>query len=201
MSETVGGEGEALLSFDYRLREGLATSRAYELGVRILRDMLHDFVLVGEAEMVRATRLFIRHTRSLVELAGGEDALTTVDWTPYLETDWRAEADTTHWLTHGYSSGMPALLARNEPLPLSQEGANPVTYATDRLRVSGFVWPELGRRTYAGQAYATVDPSGDGVVIRLAEDPVFRVFADGPLHLLMNAIYLGARGSRTASGY
>jgi hypothetical protein len=113
----------------------------------------------------------------------------------------RAEADTTHWLTHGYSSGMPALLARNEPLPLSQDGANPVTYATDPLRVSGFVWPELGRRTYAGRAYAAVDRSGDGVVVRLAEDPVFRVFADGPIHLLTNAIYLGARGDRTASGY
>lgn len=113
----------------------------------------------------------------------------------------RIDADTTHWLTHGYSEGMPAVLTRNEPLPLSQNGANPVTYATGPLRVSGFVWPELGRRTYAGQAYATVDRSGDGVVVRLAEDPVFRVFADGPLRLLTNAIYLGARGDRTASGY
>jgi hypothetical protein len=113
----------------------------------------------------------------------------------------RAAADTTHWLTHGYHDGLPALLVRNEPLPLSQDGANPVTYAADPLRVSGFVWPELGRRTYAGQAHATVDEAGAGVVIRLAEDPVFRVFADGPLHLLTNAIYLGARGDRTASGY
>ena len=113
----------------------------------------------------------------------------------------RVEADTTHWLTHGYTDGLPAVLVRHEPLPLSQDGANPVTYANSELRVSGFVWPELGRRTYAGQSYATVDRSGDGVVVRIAEDPVFRVFADGPIHLLTNAIYLGARGDRTASGY
>lgn len=50
--------------------EGLATSRAYELGVQILRDKLHDFVLVGEDEMIEAAELFIRHTRSLIELAG-----------------------------------------------------------------------------------------------------------------------------------
>lgn len=113
----------------------------------------------------------------------------------------RAEADTTHWLTHGYTEGLPALLVREEPLPLSEHGANPVTYSTSQLRVSGFVWPELGRRTYAGQAYAAVDRSGEGVVVRLAEDPVFRVFGDGPIHLLTNAIYLGARGDRMSSGY
>lgn len=113
----------------------------------------------------------------------------------------RVEADSTHWLTHGYHEGMPPLLTRNTPLPLSHDGANPVTYASDELRVSGFVWPELGRRTYAGQAYATVDRAGGGVVVRLAEDPLFRIFVDGPMHLLTNAIYLGARGDRTSSAY
>ena len=32
---------------------------------------------------------------SVVELAEGEEALTTVDWTPYLDTHWRDDADTT----------------------------------------------------------------------------------------------------------
>lgn len=113
----------------------------------------------------------------------------------------RAEADTTHWLTYGYHDGLSPVLTQNAPLAPSHDGATPVTYATDRLRVSGFVWPELGQRTYAGQAYATVDRAGEGMVIRLAEDPLFRTFADGPLHLLTNAIYLGARGDRTSSGY
>lgn len=50
--------------------EGLATGRAHELGVRILGDKLHDFVLVGESEILEAIGSFIRHTRSLVEHAG-----------------------------------------------------------------------------------------------------------------------------------
>ena len=32
---------------------------------------------------------------TLVELAEGEEALATVDWSPYLDSDWRTEADTT----------------------------------------------------------------------------------------------------------
>ncbi len=31
---------------------------------------------------------------TVVELAEGEEALTTVDWSPYLDSDWRTEADT-----------------------------------------------------------------------------------------------------------
>jgi len=50
--------------------EGLATSRAYELGVRILREKLPRFVLVEDEEMREGIRLLIRHTRSLVEMAG-----------------------------------------------------------------------------------------------------------------------------------
>ncbi|MGK7295703.1 MAG: 2-oxoglutarate dehydrogenase E1 component [Candidatus Wenzhouxiangella sp. M2_3B_020] len=32
---------------------------------------------------------------TVVELAEGEEALTTVDWSPFLDNDWRTEADTT----------------------------------------------------------------------------------------------------------
>ncbi|MFP3948146.1 MAG: threonine/serine dehydratase [Longimicrobiales bacterium] len=58
--------------------DGLATSRAYDLAVRILRDKLHDFVLVDEAEMVRAAELFVRHTRSLVELAAASSLAAAI---------------------------------------------------------------------------------------------------------------------------
>lgn len=50
--------------------EGLATGRAHPLPVGILRDRLHDFVLVAEEEMETAVEAFIRHTHSLVEHAG-----------------------------------------------------------------------------------------------------------------------------------
>jgi hypothetical protein len=102
----------------------------------------------------------------------------------------RARTDTTHWLTYGLDSQI-TLLAENTPLASSVNGANPVTYATSDLEVSGFTWPTLTEHVYAEQAYATVDRLGNGRVVRLAEDPLFRVWADGPIDLLTNAIYLG----------
>jgi hypothetical protein len=102
----------------------------------------------------------------------------------------RARADTTHWLTYGMDATLP-LLADHAPLSLSTHGANPVTYAADDLEVSGFTWPALTEHVYAEQPYATVDRLGDGRVIRLAEDPLFRVWGDGAMDLLTNAIYLG----------
>jgi threonine dehydratase len=50
--------------------EGLATRVGFELPQRILWELLDDFVLVSEDEIVEATRLMIEHTRNLVEGAG-----------------------------------------------------------------------------------------------------------------------------------
>ena len=110
----------------------------------------------------------------------------------------RARTDTTHWLTYGLDSEV-AVLADNTPLSLSVNGANPVTYAASNLEVSGFTWPALTEHVYAEQAYATVDRLGNGRIIRLAEDPLFRVWADGSIDLLTNAIYLG--GPNETGGY
>jgi hypothetical protein len=81
----------------------------------------------------------------------------------------RAQAGTTHWLTYGLDADL-ALLTEHTPPDASVNGAEHV---------------------YAEQPYATVDRLGDERVIRLAEDPLFRVWADGPIDLLTNAIYLG----------
>ena len=50
--------------------EGLATRTAFELPQRILRDMLDDFVLVTDDELLSATAAMIEKTRTLVEPAG-----------------------------------------------------------------------------------------------------------------------------------
>jgi threonine dehydratase len=52
------------------IAEGLATRTAFELPQRILRDMLDDFVLVTDDELLSATAVMIEKTRTLVEPAG-----------------------------------------------------------------------------------------------------------------------------------
>jgi threonine dehydratase len=52
------------------IAEGLATRTAFELPQRILRDMLDDFVLVSDEELLAATAAMIEKTRTLVEPAG-----------------------------------------------------------------------------------------------------------------------------------
>jgi len=52
------------------IAEGLATRTAFELTLRIMWDLVDDFVLVSDGELVRATRQLIEKTRNLVEPSG-----------------------------------------------------------------------------------------------------------------------------------
>jgi threonine dehydratase len=52
------------------IAEGLATRTAFDLPQQILRDMLDDFVLVTDEELLSATAAMIEKTRTLVEPAG-----------------------------------------------------------------------------------------------------------------------------------
>jgi threonine dehydratase len=52
------------------IAEGLATRSAFELPQRILREMLDDFVLVSDEDLLAAVRIMIEKTRTLVEPAG-----------------------------------------------------------------------------------------------------------------------------------
>ena len=113
----------------------------------------------------------------------------------------RTRFDLTHWLTYGYETPDVPLLTDTLPLRRSTGGANPVVYAEENLVVSGFGWPELTAPTYAGQAYATVDRVGDGTVVLLSEDPVFRTVFDSASRLLTNALFLGARTRRGGAAY
>lgn len=50
--------------------EGLATSRAYELPLRILREKLDDIILVSDQEMKQAIRAILYATGQVAELSG-----------------------------------------------------------------------------------------------------------------------------------
>ncbi|MEA2516354.1 MAG: threonine dehydratase [Actinomycetota bacterium] len=50
--------------------EGLATRTAFEYPQAIMRELLHDFVLVDDADIRAAMRLLLQITRNLVEAAG-----------------------------------------------------------------------------------------------------------------------------------
>jgi threonine dehydratase len=50
--------------------EGLATSRAYELPLRILREKLDNIVLVSDEEMKQAVGIILKETGQVAELSG-----------------------------------------------------------------------------------------------------------------------------------
>jgi hypothetical protein len=106
----------------------------------------------------------------------------------------RVRLDPMHWLTAGYEAAEMAVLLQSTPLRPTTKGANPVVFAdSSRLVIAGFVWPYNTARNYPNRPYATVDQVGEGKVILLAADPLYRGAFDAPGGLLMNAIYFGSR--------
>ena len=59
--------------------EGVATGTAFELPQRIMRELLTDFVLVEDRDLLTATRLMIEKTRTLVEPAGAAPLAAALD--------------------------------------------------------------------------------------------------------------------------
>jgi len=62
--------GAAVERANTTVAEGLSTGTAFALPQRILRTLLSDFLLVDDGDLLRATRLMIEKTRTLVEPAG-----------------------------------------------------------------------------------------------------------------------------------
>ncbi len=61
------------------LAEGLATGTAFELTQGILRELLGDFVLVEDDDLLRATRVMVEKTRTLVEPSGAAGLAAALD--------------------------------------------------------------------------------------------------------------------------
>jgi hypothetical protein len=61
----------------------------------------------------------------------------------------------------------------------------------DRLRLSGYLWPEAWDR-HAGGVYLWTEQVGSGRVVGFASDPNFRDLSRGQLPIFANAVFFGA---------
>ncbi|MBN1421401.1 MAG: hypothetical protein JXP34_21690 [Planctomycetes bacterium] len=103
----------------------------------------------------------------------------------------RAEADLEHWLTLGCAADVPVFAQGSHVLLARHPVAVPLRFAaSERLRLSGLLWPEAAARI-AGSAYATVERRGRGQVILFADHPAYRAYWRTTTRVLLNAILLG----------
>ena len=63
-------EGEIVVAKMETRAEGLATTMGFELTQGIMRELMDDFILVSEEEMVQAIGLYLENTHNLTEHAG-----------------------------------------------------------------------------------------------------------------------------------
>lgn len=105
----------------------------------------------------------------------------------------KVRVDGSHPLAWGlHAEGGAAVLNTSDPiLELSQGGENPLHYAKEDLKVSGLV-PKAMEAKLQQTAYALRERSGQGAVILVAGDPVFRAQTPFTRRLLFNAIFFGA---------
>jgi hypothetical protein len=107
----------------------------------------------------------------------------------------RAMADTLSPLLAGVHGGeLPVLLFSDRIYRAPEDvraGENVIRYAPlSRLRISGYLWPEVPARV-AGTPYLWTESVGRGRVIGFAADPNFRDMWRGLLPLFANAVFLG----------
>jgi hypothetical protein len=106
----------------------------------------------------------------------------------------RATVDRSTYLTYGYEDAqLPVLVASGYFFRPSKEGTNAVVFAGDaaasqRLRISGFIWPDNTERLLRGTAYLLDEPTGRGHVILYAEDPNYRGIWRNTTRLFFNSI-------------
>jgi hypothetical protein len=107
----------------------------------------------------------------------------------------RAEADTLSPLLAGVAHAeLPVLLFGSTvyEVPADVRPGEVVLRiaAEDRLRLAGYLWPEVPARL-AGTPYLWTERVGSGRVIGFAGDPNFRGMMRGSLPLFANAVFLG----------
>ena len=106
----------------------------------------------------------------------------------------RTNADTLSPLLAGIGTEIPVLVNTGMVLTVPRNlraGEAVVRFAPrDRLRLSGYFWPEVPERL-GGSPYVWTESVGRGRIIGFAGDPNFRDIWRGLLPLFANAVFLG----------
>jgi hypothetical protein len=105
----------------------------------------------------------------------------------------KVRVDSSHPLAWGLHAAQgAAVLDSSDPiLELSSGGENPLYFAKEELKVSGLV-PKAMEAKLQQTAYALREHAGQGTVILVAGDPVFRAQTPFTRRLLFNALFFGA---------
>jgi hypothetical protein len=103
----------------------------------------------------------------------------------------RTNVDNTHPIAFGYNAELP-LFRRGSVLLTASENpfATPVRYAESPL-MSGYV-SEQRLAEMSGQPAVIAERHGKGLVVRFANDPIFRGYWRGTERLWVNSLYFGS---------
>ncbi len=103
----------------------------------------------------------------------------------------RGEVNTDAWITAGCDEELPVFYEGSGVL-LSQPPTRTAIRlaASERLRISGLLWPEA-RARIADSAWLTVERQGAGQVVLFAASPVFRGWFTATARLFANAVVYG----------
>ncbi len=180
-------EGGTLLAFQggaaYASRAGL-TPTGYHLLAKAAeearlkeKDPKREAPRTDPAELVRPWDQ--REDRALDESIPGTFLKVRVDGSHPLA--WGLHAD----------QGAAVLNTSDPILELSQGGENPLHHAKEDLKISGLL-PKAMEAKLQQTAWAIRERAGQGAVILLAGDPVFRAQSPFTRRILFNAIFFGA---------
>ncbi|HSG82151.1 MAG TPA: hypothetical protein VLC48_07875, partial [Gemmatimonadota bacterium] len=104
----------------------------------------------------------------------------------------RATLDLTHPLTFGYENQALAVLVSGDDFyHPSKEGANPVAFVGDDLRIAGYEWPDNTEEFLQNTAWMVDEPIGSGRLILFADEPTFRLLWKSLDRLFLNGILFG----------
>jgi hypothetical protein len=103
----------------------------------------------------------------------------------------RGECNLDAWITAGCRAELPVYFEGRGALLASPPARAAVRLAaSERLRLSGLLWPEA-RARIADSAWCTVERRGSGQVILFAAPPAFRGWFRATARLLANAVVYG----------